>query len=167
MRLRFYRSSDFSALCEIDVACFPPGIAYSRQEMAGYIATRSSRTWVAEEDGTVIGFLIAKVRGQEGHIITVDVVRGWRRRGIATALMAAAEEWARNRGAALVSLETAENNLPAQRFYRARGYEKVDEIGSYYSNGAAAWIMVKHLDRGASKRERLAGRFSARSGGEG
>lgn len=145
MELRPYRPSDLEILCKIDCECFPPGISYSRDQMAEYIAGRNARTWVAEDRDETIGFLIADRAGRESHIITVDVVKAWRRRGVATVLMNAAEEWARREGARLVSLETAEDNIDAQQFYRARGYAKIRTVEGYYSNGAAAWIMVKEL----------------------
>jgi ribosomal protein S18 acetylase RimI-like enzyme len=45
----------------------------------------------------------------------------------------------------MIGLETAQDNLVAQKFYLARGYRKVDEIENYYADGTAAWVMVKEL----------------------
>ncbi len=146
MQLRSFRPSDFETLFRIDQACFPRGISYSRAELASYIAQPVSKTWVAEEGGAVVGFTVAdRQPKQVGHIITVDVVEASRRRGVGNALMDAAEDWARSQGLRLVYLETAEDNRNAQQFYQARGYEKVRKIEHYYSNGTAAWIMVKRL----------------------
>lgn len=157
MELRPFRPSDLDALYEIDRACFPPGISYSRREMARYVRDRNSRTWIAEEGDTIMGFVIAECEaGRESHIITIDVVSEWRRRGVATRLMDAAEEWARQQGAERVYLETAEDNLPAQQFYQGRGYERVNRIEGYYSNGAA-WVMVKRLGQGTGSREQATG----------
>jgi len=47
----------------------------------------------------------------------------------------------------LIYLETAEDNAPAQAFYAGRGYEKLRMIDRYYSNGRAAWVMVKWLGK--------------------
>ncbi len=145
MELRAFKPSDLDTLCEIDCACFPPGISYSRSEMAEYVGGKRSRTWVAQDDNRIVGFLIAEGDDQGSHIITVDVAPEWRRRGVATVLMDAAEEWAREQGAELIYLETAEDNIVAQRFYGQRGYKKIDTIEHYYSNGAAAWVMTKKL----------------------
>ena len=146
MDLRPFQPVDLETLYAIDHACFPPGISYSREELAQYIAGPDSETWIAWDDGKIVGFLIAELDAETGgHIITIDVVKEWRRRGIATALMSAAEDWARGKGAPQVFLETAEDNLAAQRFYQALGYIKVDRIAGYYSNGMAAWVMVKRL----------------------
>ena len=50
------------------------------------------------------------------------VVAGERRHGVAAALMAAAEQHARDDGAVAISLETAVDNAAAQSLYDARGY---------------------------------------------
>lgn len=144
MRLRAYRPADLDTLFEIDQACFPPGISYSREELRRFVAFREGATWVAEDGREIIGFLIAhRQPGRVGHIVTIDVRQGARRGGVGRALMQAAEDWARANDLRLVYLETAEDNRTAQEFYRTLGYQKVERIPRYYSNGAAAWVMVK------------------------
>jgi ribosomal-protein-alanine N-acetyltransferase len=146
MRLRSFRSSDIEKLYEIDQACFAPGISYAREELERFIAHRNSQTWVAEEAGEIVAFLIANRELRKTmHIITIDVVAGWRRRGGGALLMDAAERWAKDHGLGLIRLETAEDNLGAQRFYEGRGYRKVDKVENYYADGTAAWVMVKEL----------------------
>ncbi len=146
MILRSHRVSDLDALYRIDQECFPPGISYSREELAGFIRHRSSKTWVAEEEGEIAGFLVAgREAARVGHVITIDIIPKWRRRGIGSALMEVAEAWSRRSGAKLLYLETGETNRVAQRFYQARGYEQVDRIENYYGQGAPAWVMMKLL----------------------
>jgi ribosomal-protein-alanine N-acetyltransferase len=146
MIVRRFQSSDLSTLCEIDQSCFSPGIAYSRQELLSFISHRSSMTWVAEASGKIVGFVVAsRQQARVGHIITIDVLDAWRRQRVGTALMDVAENWARKAKLELMYLETAENNLSAQKFYEIRGYRKVDKVDRYYSNEVAAWVMVKRL----------------------
>ena len=148
MVLRAFRASDLDTLWAIDQACFPPGISYSREELAGFIGHKGSRTWVADEGGCIVGFLIANRQtraGRAAHIVTIDVVEATRRRGVGSKLMDAAEQWARDKGLPMIYLETAEDNLPAQRFYAARGYRKLKRIEHYYRHGLAAWVMAKGL----------------------
>jgi [ribosomal protein S18]-alanine N-acetyltransferase len=147
MRIRDFQPSDLPALSKIDQACFPPGISYSREELAAYIGHRSARTWVAEDQGSIVGFVVAsREPAHVGHIITIDVLEGWRRRCAGTELMNAAEDWARKARLQVMYLETAEDNRAAQSFYKARGYRKVEMVDRYYSDGQAAWVMVKNLD---------------------
>ena len=146
MHLRDVRSEDLETLYGIDQACFAPGISYSREALGEFIGNRRSRTWVAEEKGEVVGFLIAERQANKAaHIVTIDVVESWRRRSVGSLLMDAAENWAREQKLVLVYLEAAENNLPARGFYEARGYRKVDHVPNYYSDGASALIMLKWL----------------------
>ena len=147
MRIRNYRPSDLQTLYQIDQVCFPPGIAYPKNELAAFIAMRGSRTWVAEADGERIGFLIACPESRSAvHIVTIDVVAANRRKGVGRALMDAAEQWASDQRTRVIYLETSEDNLIAQRFYEARGYRRVERIDEYYSNGQAAWVMAKNLN---------------------
>ena len=148
MHLRDFRSEDLETLCGIDQACFAPGISYSRQALSEFIGNRRSRTWVAEEKGAVVGFLIAERQAHKAaHIVTIDVVESWRRQSVGSLLMDAAEDWAREQKLELVYLEAAENNAPARGFYEARGYRKVDHVPNYYADGAAALIMLNWLKR--------------------
>jgi [ribosomal protein S18]-alanine N-acetyltransferase len=147
MHIRDFQPSDLPVLSKIDEACFPPGISYSRKELAAFIAHRSARTWIAEGEGSIVGFVVANREPERvGHIITIDVLEGWRRRGAGTQLMNVAEDWARKAKLQIIYLETAEENLAAQSFYKARGYRKVELVDRYYSDGQAAWVMVKNLD---------------------
>jgi len=146
MLLRPFRPEDLRTLCDIDQACFPPGVSYSSSELAAFIAHRRSKTWVVTEGNEIIGFLVAQQQPcRIGHIITIDVVKGWRRCGVGSQLMDAAERWAHQQGLLLIYLETAEDNLAAQRFYERRGYKRLEKIDGYYSNGKAAWVMAKWL----------------------
>lgn len=146
MHLRGFRPDDLETLYKIDQACFAPGISYPREELRGFISQRRSRTWVAEESGEIVGFLIAERQAQKvAHIVTIDVVERWRRQRVGSLLMDAAEHWAAEQKLLLVYLEAAENNEPAQSFYRARGYRKVDHVENYYSDGTSAWVMLKWL----------------------
>ena len=146
MHLRAFRSDDLETLFKIDQACFAPGISYPREDLSRFISQRGSRTWVADESGEIAGFLIAERQARKvAHIVTIDVVDRWRRRRVGSLLMDAAEQWAFEQKLLLVYLEAAENNTPAQGFYEARGYKKVDRLENYYADGASAWVMLKWL----------------------
>jgi [ribosomal protein S18]-alanine N-acetyltransferase len=146
MRLRPFQSADIRTLLEIDQQCFPSGISYSFNELKSFLGHRLNRTWVAEEESGIAGYLIASRQPRRvGHIITIDVLEPWRRRGVGNLLMDAAECWAREVGLQFMVLETAEDNKVAQRFYLARGYLKIEQLENYYGNGAAAWVMAKRL----------------------
>src|SRR5271169_1562449 len=142
MQIRPFHSTDLDTLYKIDQECFPPGISYSRNELSRFISHRQAKTWVAVADKKTVGFVVMGREPQRvGHVVTIDVVADSRGAGVGTALMQAAEQWARSQGLALIYLETAEDNSAAQMFYTVRGYGKVEEISNYYPNGQTAWVM--------------------------
>jgi ribosomal protein S18 acetylase RimI-like enzyme len=95
-------------------------------EVAAALASPDVRTFVAEADGRLVG--TARVELAErpyfriADIRRVYVVPGWRRRGVATQLMRAAEQAARDAGAKEARLSVVAENAAALRLYEALGY---------------------------------------------
>jgi len=153
--IRDFQPQDFETLWRMDQQCFPPGIAYSKQELKAYIRERGAFTLIAEsgakiaEDGaknagTVAGFIVA-YNGPTGHVITIDVIAAARRAGVGSLLLKAAEDRLRAGGSRSVGLETAVDNLAALAFYKRHGYNVVRTWPRYYSNGVDALVMRKEL----------------------
>jgi len=88
--------------------------------------------FVAEQGSAVIGYVFAalepiswkELRAACGFIHDIAVDEGGRRGGVATALMAAAMDWLRSRGAPRVVLGTAERNAAAQRLFEKLGFRR-------------------------------------------
>lgn len=146
MIIREHRPEDFERLFEIDQAAFVPALAYSRSELRYYLAARRSRTLVAEEQSTVVGFVNARCaqRGW-GMVTTLDVAPGWQRRGIGGALMAAIEDWFAAQGVRVVALETPADEGGARAFYEKQGYQLGGRVRGYYHGRLDAFSMVKRL----------------------
>jgi len=144
--IRDFKPEDFETLWRMDQECFPPGIAYSRQELKSYIGRRSSFTLVASDptEGSAGGFIVVH-GGATGHVITIDVVKTHRRSGMGSQLLQAAEDRLRSAGCDAVGLETAVDNLAALGFYKRHGYNVIRIWPRYYSNGVDALVMRKQL----------------------
>jgi len=76
-------------------------------------------TLVAEHAGELVGVLTYDVAGDALEVVTIDAID--RRRGVGSALIAAAIDEARRRECRRVWLVTTNDNLDALRFYQRRG----------------------------------------------
>jgi ribosomal protein S18 acetylase RimI-like enzyme len=114
-------------------------MAPARNPEAGYGSFLRSQlreedvaVFVAERDGEVIGYVYAgleprswkELREACGFIHDVAVLESDRRGGVATALIDAAIEWLRARGAPRVVLWSAERNEAAQRLFERLGFRR-------------------------------------------
>jgi diamine N-acetyltransferase len=68
------------------------------------------------------------VAQRRGHVETLIVARAQRRRGCGRALMQAATEWARDKGASQLLLTVWAGNDEAERFYAALGYRTISQV---------------------------------------
>jgi ribosomal-protein-alanine N-acetyltransferase len=150
--LRDFQRGDFQTLWTIDQKCFPPGISYSRLELAAYMRRPGSFTLVAESgesSSSVLGFIVAEARRNgAGHVITIDVLVEARRFGIGSRLLTAAEERLQTARCRNLRLETAVDNIAALTFYKRHNYHVVKTIPRYYSNGVDAFVLQKDLPSG-------------------
>ena len=143
--LRPYAPDDFETLYIVDQACYAPGIAYSRRTLRWFLRLPGADCLVAEEEGQIVGFLLAEHAGQRAHLITLDVLERYRRRGIGTALLRAMEEKLATGGVQQIELETATGNEAAVAFWHKHGYRTLGVLKRYYSNDLDAYFMQKLL----------------------
>ena len=150
VQLRSYRKQDLAGLHQLDHVCFPQEIAYSRAELQHFLNHPRCFCWIAEQpDRKLAGFVITERARRNGlpagHIVTLDVDPSARRRGLGTLLMQTAENQMKQEGAGVMSLEVAENNATALRFYRGLGFVNRGRIAKYYGGRVDAEIMEKAI----------------------
>jgi [ribosomal protein S18]-alanine N-acetyltransferase len=102
------------------------------------------------EDGrggeAVVGFIVFWLVHDEVHVLNIATALEARRRGVGRALMDAAVEAGRARGATLATLEVRRSNAPAIALYRELGYRQVGVRPNYYADeGEDAIVMVLDL----------------------
>lgn len=121
-------------------------LRHLREALSAEDGTRAVRL-VAELDGAVIGSAEVELRSPSAASmlrprvaasVGVAVLEECRGSGIGSRLMAAAEDWARARGAKLMMLDASAANVEARRFYERHGYR------------LRGVLMTKPLETGAS-----------------
>lgn len=144
VRVREREADDFEALVDLDLASAEyhasldpafyrvPERAAIAEFLQRRLADPDRRVLVAQVDGRVVGMVDVTLLPppDPGSIVravpTVDlgisVIEPWRGRGVGRALMAAAEAYARDRGARRIVLDMSAANLGALRFYERLGY---------------------------------------------
>jgi ribosomal protein S18 acetylase RimI-like enzyme len=79
---------------------------------------------LAEHNGELAGSLIAGWDGWRAHLYRLAVRPAWRRRGLGTALLTAAEQRFRSLGAARIDAMVLDRNDLGQALWRAAGYRR-------------------------------------------
>lgn len=89
---------------------------------------------VAEQDGEIVGALIAAWDGWRGNMYRLAVREGHRREGIGLALTRAGEDYLRQRGVRRVTALVAFDDEMAGGFWESAGYSQDREIGRRVRN---------------------------------
>ena len=146
IRIRRVRERDLERILEIEETAFPNPypLGYLR-----FLAKTNPETFlVAEDDSALLGYIIADVRNKnEGHIISIAVSKGVRRKGVARALIADVGRIFRDFFVEVVKLEVRVSNLSAINLYRSMGYRHVGMMPGYYRDGEDAIIMALSMAR--------------------
>jgi len=125
MRIREYQAGDAEAVVELWVACdLTRPWNDPHADIERKTADSPELFLVGEEDGLVVGSVMAGYDGHRGWINYLAVHPTLRGRGHGRALMDAAEERLAARGCAKINLQVRDGNEAACAFYRAVGYER-------------------------------------------
>jgi [ribosomal protein S18]-alanine N-acetyltransferase len=143
--LRDYRPADFNSLFEIDQACYPLDIAYSKRELRLYLQMPGAECIVAKGPDAIAGFCITAHQDARGYIVTIDVLEQFRRTGIGSALLSEVERRLATNGVREVRLETATDNESAVSFWQEHGYRSLGIRKEYYPGGRDAFAMSKSI----------------------
>lgn len=102
--------------------------------------------------GQVLGYFMAMMAADEAHLLNIAVAPQWQGRGLARALLARLDGWARGQGALSLWLEVRQSSLRARRLYERHGYVQVGVRPRYYpardGGREAAILMTRRLDGG-------------------
>jgi [ribosomal protein S18]-alanine N-acetyltransferase len=143
--LRDYEPADFDTLHEIDRACYPTEIAYSKRELRTFLGIPGAECVVAQTAKAIGGFCISAHQKALGYIVTIDVLEQFRRSGMGSALLSEVERRLASDDVREVRLETATDNESAIAFWQKHGYRLLGIRKQYYPGGRDAFAMSKAL----------------------
>jgi ribosomal-protein-alanine N-acetyltransferase len=144
-------AQDLDALAAIDAVCFPPGIAYPREEISFLLLNPTVITLVAELSGGVVGLAALERRrrtrqnARYGELVTIEVLPALRRESIGGALYQTLEDSLRKWGGSSIHLHVSVENTAAVAFYQCLGFRIVSRVPQYYLRRIDAWQMEKDL----------------------
>jgi len=102
---------------------------------------------IALNDGSIIGYagIMVVAAAVPADLLTIAVLPDFRGQGIAQAMLAELENWAKSKGANEVILEVDTKNESAIRLYNFARYEQISTRANYYALGVDALIMRKEI----------------------
>jgi [ribosomal protein S18]-alanine N-acetyltransferase len=128
VRIRRAQAVDLPVVLEVDRACFDP--QWNKDEsVIGPSILEAPYFVVAEINGQVIGYAFATSHfaGRLMHLVRIAVLPSYRGQAIGMRLLADLVEFARVRGADLITLNTQSYNTEAQRLYEWFGFHRTGE----------------------------------------
>ncbi len=160
MPIRPYTPDDFDALYAIEEVCFQPPFRFPRAHMRKLVRNPHAAVWIAQEEttqeqSTMAGFAIVAWTTQPpstadpsttlAYIETIEVLPGFRARGIGAQLLQQVEASARAASAASLWLHVDITNAEAIRLYERHGFQPRGTEDDFYFPGRGALIYCKPL----------------------
>ncbi|MBO7238313.1 MAG: GNAT family N-acetyltransferase [Elusimicrobiaceae bacterium] len=144
MKYRRALVSDAAALAAVE-RTQPQAAGWGEAGFIGELPQACAVIWCAEENGQVIGFIAARAAADSAEILNVAVQAGQLRRGIAKALLREVLNDLKEQGVRHVTLEVAQDNLPACALYKQAGFAMFNTRKDFYGPGRHAWLLGKEL----------------------
>ena len=140
--IRSPRPGDLEAVIAMEAASFSDPWADDALEQE-LTPDRLRLPLVAELEGRLMGYLMAWKIVDQLHILNIASDPEFRRRGVGTALLAAAAVMAQEMGLTDITLEVRQSNAAARSFYQGHGFTTTGRRPGYYAdNGEDAIIMA-------------------------
>lgn len=121
-----------SSVAALETICFSD--PWSENSVSSELKNKLALWLVAEENGTVAGYIGSQTCGEESDVMNVAVHPDFRRRGIAEALVNALVAELKAIGSHCLTLEVRASNVPAIALYEKMGFSEIGRRKNYYRN---------------------------------
>ena len=133
--------ADVETLAALEQICFPED-PWPAEMFHGFLESPAVKGMLLEEDGRVVGYMVAYEVLDEAELLNIAIVPKERGRGLGRQLLASWLDRLRAHGVVKVYLDVRQDNTPAIGLYESFGFETVGLRPRYYSNGENALEMV-------------------------
>jgi [ribosomal protein S18]-alanine N-acetyltransferase len=146
VHIRHGAPADLDALCRLENRAFETDRT-SRRSLHRLLLSPSAAVMVARSDGDIAGVAVILFRANSriARLYSIGVAPHHTGRGIASALIAVAENAARGRKCRVMRLEVHEKNHGAIKLYLKAGYHEFGRHRHYYQDRGDALRFEKRL----------------------
>jgi ribosomal protein S18 acetylase RimI-like enzyme len=131
MSVRSATLADADALLQFWLACAEPSHTDDPAGVAALVTNPASQVLIVEENGAIVGTVVAAWDGWRANMYRLAVATDRRRKGIARRLIEAAEQSLLDRGARRISALVIDDHDYAVATWKAAGYARQDTMGRY------------------------------------
>lgn len=140
LRVRPYREGDWNELLRVNNALFPVDTELEVEALRAALDRDDSDVFVLERpDGSLGGYVEVGTRSYADGCESqpVPYIEAWyvdpdlRRSGFGRALLAAAEDWSRDRGFTEIASDAVLDNTVSHRAHEGSGYQEVGRVVQY------------------------------------
>ena len=125
------QDGQLEAVAALERACFPD--AWTEQALNDALSVPGTELLVCAPEGTVAGYILTRTSYDDSELFRVAVAPEARRSGLGAALLDAALDRAKARGARRMLLEVRASNEPALALYRKLGFTELARRKNYYT----------------------------------
>lgn len=140
MEIKFAASGDIEEIFELSALNFD----WTKEGIEGAFKSKNI-ILKAEENGRLVGFLIAADLVDSYNLLLVAVKEEQRGKGIASKLIEKLEELAKEKDIEKIWLEVRESNFKAIGLYQKNNYKNIYTRKKYYFDGENALIFEKEI----------------------
>lgn len=144
MKVRRALPADAAALAALEQQQ-PRAAGWGKDGFVAELAQPCAWIGCAEQQGEIVGFLALRCAAGCAEILNVAVAPHHTRQGIGRALLQQALAALRAQAAEQVSLEVAQDNVPAQALYAQAGLKPLGRRKDFYGPGCDGLIMGMNL----------------------